>query len=52
MTVEERMVEQQLRCRFKQWARLSASFRQRTVEVERVTNGRGRFVVGHRTVRH
>jgi len=50
--ITELSVEQQPRCRFKQWARLSASFRQRTVEVERVTNGGGRFVVRHGTARH
>jgi hypothetical protein len=52
MSVKERMVEQQLRRRFKQRAGLGASFRQRTREVERFANGRGRFVVGHGTARH
>ena len=52
MTVEERMIEQQLRHRFKQRAGLGASFRQRTLEVERVANGRRRFVVCHGAARH
>jgi hypothetical protein len=52
MTVEERMVEQQLCRRFKQRAGFGASFWQRTLELERVANGRRRFIVCHRPARH
>ncbi len=52
MSVEERMVKQQLRRRFNQRAGLGASFRQRTPEVERVANGRGRLIVCHKRARH
>ena len=51
VSVEQRVIEQQLCRPFQQRSRVRPRFRERAREIERVAHRRRRFVAGHRTAR-
>src|SRR5262245_51944243 len=50
MSIEERVREQQLRSLFQQSRRVHSRLRERTSEIQRVTNGRGGFIIVYWTM--